>query len=131
MRRPEGPETAESGFASTQPRGGAGGNYDCADLYGETAGYGVAFRQHRAAASGNDDLADDTENGRIRLCIDAGPPRTLNEWERPPGTQESPERPFPKNPGSWREDLCLTRSTLLLPRHPRNRSSHRPRRKAA
>jgi hypothetical protein len=27
---------------------------------------------HRAAAGGNCDLADDTENGRIRLCIDAG-----------------------------------------------------------
>ena len=31
---------------------------------------------HRAGAGGNYDFADDTENGRIRLCIDAGPRQT-------------------------------------------------------
>ena len=36
-------------------------------------------RHHRAGAGGNYDFADDTENGRIRLCIDAGPRRTLIE----------------------------------------------------
>ncbi len=41
-------------------------------LRGETTGYGFALAHRRAAVGENDDLADDTENGRIRLCIDAG-----------------------------------------------------------
>ena len=66
-------------------RAGAGGDYDWADLYGEATGCGFAFRPHRAAVGGNDDWADDTENGRIRLCTDAGSRRSVTEMERPLG----------------------------------------------
>jgi hypothetical protein len=41
-------------------------------LRGETTGYGFALAHRRAAVGENYDLADDTENGRIRLCINAG-----------------------------------------------------------
>ena len=54
-------------------------NSDLADLHCETAGYGFAFPGSLRGAGGNYDFADDTENGRIRLCIDAGPRRTLIE----------------------------------------------------
>ena len=54
-------------------------------------------------AGENRDRADGTENGRIRLGIDAGSWRTVNEWERPPRRLLRPGRPFPKNLGSWRE----------------------------
>jgi hypothetical protein len=52
-------------------------NYDSADLYREITGSRFAFARQRAAVGGNYDLADDTENGRIQLCIDAGSRRTV------------------------------------------------------
>jgi len=53
------------------------GNYDFAET-AETTGSGFAFPHHPAAVGGNYDDADETENDRIRLCIDAGSRRTLN-----------------------------------------------------
>jgi len=85
-------------------------------------------RHHRAGAGGNYDWADHTENGRIRLCIDAGARRTLNERGRPLGRLLRPERPLPNSPGSLREEPDLPSAILIFPFHPRHRSSHRPRR---
>ena len=79
----------------TDHRAGAGGNYDWADLYCETAGYTFAFRHHRAVAWGTAmtrmtrKKQDSARQGRLLA------PRARILWERPLGTQESPERPFP------------------------------------
>src|SRR4029079_13296157 len=82
---------------------------------------------HRAAAGGNCDLADDTENGRIRLCIDAGSSQDSELMGTAARETPASRAAVPKVPGSWREEIGSPLRTIrLLPFHPRNRSSHRP-----
>ena len=72
-------------------RAEAAGDCDWADLMpAEIPAYDFAFTQHRAAVGVNYDSADDTENGRIQLCIYAGSRRTLRKWGRPLGRRSLP-----------------------------------------
>jgi len=51
--------------------------------------------RHRATASGNGDFADDAEKQDSTSARKAPRATSRDSWERPLGTQESPERPFP------------------------------------
>jgi len=58
---------------------GAGGNYDCADLYGETTGYGFASTHPRAGVGENYDWADETKEAGY-CSVDSGSSRHEPEF---------------------------------------------------
>src|SRR3954462_5502226 len=76
----------------------------------------TARTHHRARAGGNYDWADHTENGRIRLCIDAGSWRAVNERGTAARDTGVSRTAVPKVPGSWREEIgSPLRIIRLLP----------------
>src|SRR4051812_11328147 len=88
-------------------RAGAGGNYDCADLYCEppdTALHSgsVAPRLGRTTISRMTRKKQDRSRSGRLLAQRAG-----IAWGRPLGTQESPERPFPISIESGDEPASL------------------------
>jgi len=85
-------------------------------------------RHRLRGPGGNGDFADETEESGYFSISPAPSAMSRELWERPLGTQESPERPFLFHSGRGESQRRCKAVSGRFPCHPQNRSSHRPRR---